>query len=142
MKLSQGLAWLTLCACSALAESSCIENGSEEENGPSEKRIEPKVTICHIPPFDPEAAETLEVDRSTLLAHLGPSDRIGPCTERERTCTAVSRRCEADAECCTGACYHGRCNPRSNRPCHRAGKRCSSNEDCCSEVCNAGKCGR
>jgi hypothetical protein len=137
MKLSHGLAWLTLCACSALATSSCFLNASGgEEGNPSERRIEPKVAICHIPPFDPSSAETREVDQSTLLEHLGPNDRLGPCTERDRHCTAVTRSCATDDECCTGSCYRSRCEAH----CRADGQTCDTDEDCCSEACHAGKC--
>lgn len=38
-----------------------------------------KVTICHIPPGNPEAAHTIKIGRSALEAHLAHGDVIGEC---------------------------------------------------------------
>jgi len=40
-----------------------------------------KVTICHRPPGNPNAAHTLTIDRSALETHLGHGDTLGPCDE-------------------------------------------------------------
>lgn len=38
-----------------------------------------KVTICHIPPGNPNARHTLEIPNSALAAHLAHGDYIGAC---------------------------------------------------------------
>ena len=42
----------------------------------------PKVTICHIPPGNPENAHTITVGAPAVPAHLANhGDSIGPCPE-------------------------------------------------------------
>lgn len=50
------------------------DEGSEDEEGE-------KVTICHIPPGNPENRRTLQVGRNALQAHLDHGDHEGPCEE-------------------------------------------------------------
>ncbi len=38
-----------------------------------------KITICHRPPGNPDAAHTIVIDRAALEEHLGHGDTIGPC---------------------------------------------------------------
>jgi len=38
-----------------------------------------KVTLCHIPPGNPGARHTIEVDPPAVAAHLGHGDTLGPC---------------------------------------------------------------
>jgi len=38
-----------------------------------------KVTICHIPPGNPENAHTIVVNQSAVAAHLEHGDTLGPC---------------------------------------------------------------
>jgi hypothetical protein len=38
-----------------------------------------QVTICHIPPGNPEQAETRSVPASAVPGHLGHGDTLGPC---------------------------------------------------------------
>ena len=38
-----------------------------------------KVTICHIPPGNPDNAKTHTIDESALSAHLAHGDKEGPC---------------------------------------------------------------
>ena len=40
---------------------------------------EPNVTICHIPPGNPENAHTIVVDASAVPAHLDHGDTLGEC---------------------------------------------------------------
>ncbi len=40
---------------------------------------DPKITICHYPPGQPENPQTLSVSVSALTAHFGHGDTIGPC---------------------------------------------------------------
>jgi hypothetical protein len=41
----------------------------------------PQVTICHIPPGNPDNAQTITVDASALPAHLAHGDTQGACPE-------------------------------------------------------------
>src|SRR6476659_8001022 len=40
-----------------------------------------KVTICHIPPGNPNNAHTITVGASAVPAHLAHGDTLGPCPE-------------------------------------------------------------
>ncbi len=56
----------------------CEEDGNDDggEDGENEK-----VTICHIPPGNPENAHTIEVSESAVEAHLAHGDILGECEE-------------------------------------------------------------
>jgi hypothetical protein len=41
---------------------------------------EGEVTICHIPPDNPDNPRTITISRSALPAHLARGDTIGPCS--------------------------------------------------------------
>lgn len=41
-----------------------------------------KITICHRPPGNPDAAHTITISRSALEEHLSHGDTIGPCPSR------------------------------------------------------------
>lgn len=56
-----------------------IEGPEQEEEVEEE---EEKETVCHIPPENPENAQTLEVDQSAVQAHLDHGDTLGTCEER------------------------------------------------------------
>jgi len=51
----------------------------------SSAKAEEGVTICHVPPGDPAAAETLVVGASAVKAHLNnhAGDVLGSCEERK-----------------------------------------------------------
>jgi hypothetical protein len=51
----------------------------------------PKVTICHIPPGNPENAHSITISINALPAHLAHGDSEGAC---EAQCTL-----ETDPEC-------------------------------------------
>ena len=44
---------------------------------------EPKVTICHVPPGNPENAHEITVGASAVPAHLAHGDRLFTCDEEE-----------------------------------------------------------
>jgi hypothetical protein len=44
-----------------------------------------KITVCHIPPGDPENMHEIDISVNALDAHLAHGDRVGAC----RTVTAV-----------------------------------------------------
>ena len=45
--------------------------------------VEEKVTICHIPPGNPENPQTIEIAKSALSAHLAHGDHVGACTNAD-----------------------------------------------------------
>lgn len=56
-----------------------IEQPGQEEEVEEE---EEKETVCHIPPGNPDNAQTIEVDQSAVQAHLDHGDTLGSCEER------------------------------------------------------------
>ena len=52
-----------------------------EEPGPPDDQYEEKVLICHIPPGNPENAQTISVSVNAVPAHLAHGDTEGPCPE-------------------------------------------------------------
>jgi hypothetical protein len=48
-----------------------------------------KVTICHIPPGNPENRQTITVDESAVQAHLKHGDTLGPCVTPTPTPTII-----------------------------------------------------
>jgi hypothetical protein len=49
----------------------------------SAQAAEPKVTICHLPPGNPENAQTITIGAPAVPAHLAnhDGDAVGPCPE-------------------------------------------------------------
>ncbi len=45
-----------------------------------------KVTICHVPPGNPNNAHTITVGQSALKAHLDHGDEKGPCKDTKPPC--------------------------------------------------------
>ena len=43
-------------------------------------RSKQRITICHIPPGNPDAAHTITIDTSALQAHEDHGDSIGSCS--------------------------------------------------------------
>jgi hypothetical protein len=63
----------------------------------------PKVTICHIPPGNPENAHAITISINALPAHLAHGDSEGAC---DTQCTL-----ETDPECfCDLFPDHAECN--------------------------------
>jgi hypothetical protein len=52
-----------------------------------------------------------------------------------RCCKGLAQPCAATAECCSGFCLDGFCEPEF---CKEIGAGCGSNPDCCSDFCNGG----
>ncbi len=50
---------------------SFLAGGQEDDDG--------RITICHIPPGNPDNAHTIRVGISALRAHLAHGDHVGPC---------------------------------------------------------------
>jgi len=51
----------------------------DEEDKDKGKGNDKKVTICHIPPGNPENAHTLKIGAPAVRAHLAHGDYLGPC---------------------------------------------------------------
>ena len=52
-----------------------FDDGSDDDGDDNDR----KVTICHIPPGNPDNAKTHTIDESALSAHLAHGDKEGPC---------------------------------------------------------------
>lgn len=64
-----------------------------------------KVTLCHIPPDDPENYATIDVSESAVQSHLDHDDLLGACLSH---CEALSD----DGNACTedfGVAFNGSC---------------------------------
>lgn len=46
----------------------------------------PKVTICHIPPGNPDNAHAITVSINAIPAHLAHGDSLGDCECEEEEC--------------------------------------------------------
>ena len=75
--------------------------------------------VCHVP-FDRETrecdfakAETRCVSRSRRRVHLEnhPCDCRGRCANCLTSCLPPGDTCSANAQCCSGFCFNGRCQP-------------------------------
>jgi hypothetical protein len=53
------------------------------EGSVSAQAAEPKVTICHVPPGNPDNAHTITIGAPAVPAHLAnhDGDAVGPCPE-------------------------------------------------------------
>ena len=49
-----------------------------------EKKKKGKVTICHVPPGNPDNAHTITVSRNALDAHLDHGGYKGPCKDKDK----------------------------------------------------------
>jgi hypothetical protein len=54
-------------------------SGGDEGDGSSDGQI----TICHRPPGNPQAAQTITVPQAALQAHLNHGDTLGPCGDSD-----------------------------------------------------------
>jgi hypothetical protein len=43
-----------------------------------------KVTICHIPPGNPDNAHTIRVSENAVDAHLAHGDELGKCPDKDK----------------------------------------------------------
>ncbi len=61
------------------------ENEKDPTEDTKDEKIEEKdrVTICHIPPGNPNARHTLVISRNALKAHLAHGDTEGPCDDKK-----------------------------------------------------------
>ncbi len=105
------------CLCMAVT-------GLAAADGPCEEGPNGKVTICHVPPGNPDNAHTISVSPNAADAHLRHGDYCGPCE---------SGMCEDDDDCGQGQiCVDGECV---------APPGCESDEDCPEgQICIDGEC--
>ena len=105
------------CLCLALT-------GLATADGPCEEGPNGKVTICHVPPGNPDNAHTISVSPNAANAHLAHGDYCGPC---------VSATCADDADCGEQEiCVDGECVTPPE---------CQTDEDCAgAEICVDGEC--
>lgn len=118
--MSKANVLLSLCACCL-----CMAvTGLAAADGPCEEGPNGKVTICHVPPGNPDNAHTISVSPHAVDAHLGHGDYCGPCE---------TGMCEEDDDCGEGRiCVDGECVTPSE---------CQSDEDCAEgEICIDGEC--
>jgi hypothetical protein len=54
-----------------------------EPGGKGRGKGSDKVTLCHVPPGNPDAAHTITVGEVAVQAHLDHGDRRGACGEDE-----------------------------------------------------------
>ncbi len=55
------------------------DSDDSDGDGPGTGNGQEKVTICHIPPGNPENAHTITVAQPAVNAHLAHGDTLGPC---------------------------------------------------------------
>jgi len=60
-----------------------LEGEDEEGEEHEEKRGKDKITICHIPPGNPNKAKTVKIAEPALEAHLAHGDNVGECEDEE-----------------------------------------------------------
>jgi hypothetical protein len=65
----------------AWAASAAPLQPSGDAQGPGYGYGGAKVTLCHIPPGNPDNAHTITVGASAVPAHLGHGDTLGPCPD-------------------------------------------------------------
>ena len=51
--------------------------------GSNEKDGQNKITLCHIPPGNPENAHTITVGESAVIAHIAHGDKLGECSDED-----------------------------------------------------------
>ncbi len=113
----------SLCACCL-----CLAvTGLAAADGPCEEGPNGKVTICHVPPGNPNNAHTISVSTNAADAHLGHGDYCGPCE---------SAMCADDADCGEGQiCIDGECVPPGEC---QTDADCDDDDVCTTDVCAPG----
>lgn len=109
---------LFFCACGGQDRSTSGTQGSQElqlarAHAAAASSADGKVTICHVPPGNPENAHEISVGEPAVRAHLEHGDLVGACCEAAGECCVPSDgTCEADEDCCGNGdliCSEGQC---------------------------------
>lgn len=114
---------LSLCVCCL-----CMAvTGLAAAGGPCEEGPNGKVTICHVPPGNPDNAHTISVSPNAADAHLGHGDHCGPCE---------TGMCADDDDCGEGQiCVDGECVPTGEC---QTDADCDDDDACTTDVCDPG----
>lgn len=84
-----------------------------------------KVTICHIPPGNPDNPQTITVSESALGAHLAHGDSIGEC---QSGCQPGTSDCNDGNLCTSDTCL-------GNGECEHIAVNCDDGNPCTLDVC-------
>ena len=76
----------------ALARTSQAAHSAEAKGGG-----EAKVTVCHIPPGNPDNRHEIEVGAPAVDAHIAHGDFLGSCTPQ---CSGFGQACATNQDCC------------------------------------------
>ncbi len=108
---AQALGLIVLAACGGESPSSpaAVDTmGAKDLSGvtsmaPSpQTEQEPKVTICHVPPGNPENAHEITVAEASLKAHFPHGDTLGTCAGEPPPPIECAGACSTlEEECCT-----------------------------------------
>jgi hypothetical protein len=111
---------LISCVAAAALSMSCVEPemsldgilvGADAD--PAAMSSEGKITICHVPPGNPENAHTITISLSAYEKHVEKHgddeapETEGDCTETDPTCDAGTTLCDeacVDGEIANGVC--------------------------------------
>ena len=124
------------------------DNVSEEENGGEggeEEEGDDSVTVCHIPPGNPNNAHTIIVGASAVSDHLDHGDYLGECTDDDESllCPQDCVECLVyDALPCSGeVIFSGEDENGCPLPpiCIGGEGKCKTNEECVF-LCGEGEC--
>jgi len=107
MRLALFLAAVLLAACGGVDPQSAPDPGasadlknapvSGADNGSGGGGGQSKVTICHVPPGNPDNRHTITVGAPAVPAHLAHGDTIGPCAP---ACSMFGGPCAQNSDCC------------------------------------------
>jgi len=86
-----------------------------------------RVEICHVPPGNPDAAQTITVSEKAVTAHLAHGDSSQPCGDM---CSNDAGACDDGNACTDDMCDGGQC---SNEPI--AASACDDNDDLTADGC-------
>jgi len=86
-----------------------------------------RVEICHVPPDDPDAAQTISVSEKAVATHLAHGDLLEPCGDM---CSNDAGTCDDSNACTDDLCVGRKC---SNEPI--AASACDDNDDLTADGC-------
>jgi len=92
------------------------------------------ITLCHLPPDNPQKPQTLVVALPSVGNHLSHGDAFGPCPDGP--CLENGLACSATRYCCSGNCDSTRTCADVVVECTATGAACLSDGQCCTGVCD------